>query len=369
VRITESVVPSGDVRPDWKTAIRPTVIVGDGSTPEQELTRVGGAFRFTDGSIVVSNRKPLELRVYDQFGKFIKRVGRAGSGPGEFRDIGSMQSLPGDSILTFDRSQRRISIFGPDGTHIRSATLSPSSMTGTLGLYSVLGAFTDGTFLAEGSGPGPARSEGIVTPAVRLARANAGLDSASAIGVFTGDDVLYERSANGGVRFWPPMFGRTTKYLLAGRGFYLAHNARYEIRRYSELGKLESLIRVIGESHPLSERDLDTVIDSIAERSAVNRDVVRREISHYQTSPAYGPVLLDAEGNIWAREYAAPGHDRPRWDVFGPDGGLLAIAETPRNAPVLSIGADYLIVLDRNVDGLERVLLYPLEKHAAARHE
>jgi hypothetical protein len=41
-------------------------------------------------------------------------IGRRGSGPGEFRSIRSIQAIEGDSLLVYDPSLARISIYAPD---------------------------------------------------------------------------------------------------------------------------------------------------------------------------------------------------------------------------------------------------------------
>lgn len=66
-----------------------------------------------------------QFAVYSPSGKLLKVVGTAGSGPGEFRNIGDMVVTPGDSLVVFDVERRRISIFDPAFRYVRGFPFSP----------------------------------------------------------------------------------------------------------------------------------------------------------------------------------------------------------------------------------------------------
>jgi hypothetical protein len=110
VRIEAQAAPTWSVNPQPVTAIG----LVDGPV-DQELAGVSGARRLRDGRVVIANGKPLELRMYDAHGTLLRRIGRTGDGPGEFR--GRLDLLPagGDSLLVYDQGSQRLSLFGLDG--------------------------------------------------------------------------------------------------------------------------------------------------------------------------------------------------------------------------------------------------------------
>lgn len=115
--------------PVWIVNPTPVTAIGLADGPaDQELAGVSGARRLADGRVVVANGKPLELRIYDAHGAFLRRIGRMGDGPGEFR--GRLDLLPagGDSLLVYDQGNQRLSLFGTDGklAHEWPATLEGS---------------------------------------------------------------------------------------------------------------------------------------------------------------------------------------------------------------------------------------------------
>jgi hypothetical protein len=102
--------------PTWSVNPRPVTAIGLVNGPaDQELAYVSGARRLRDGRVVIANGKPIELRIFDAHGTLVRRIGRTGDGPGEFR--GRLDLLPagGDSLLVYDQGSQRLSLFGLDG--------------------------------------------------------------------------------------------------------------------------------------------------------------------------------------------------------------------------------------------------------------
>lgn len=68
------------------------------------------------------------ILVFDSTGKFMRRFGRSGQGPGEFGGSGfSFTVAGGDTILVC--GARQCQVFSPDLTHVRSFATMPSSIT------------------------------------------------------------------------------------------------------------------------------------------------------------------------------------------------------------------------------------------------
>src|SRR5262249_52751757 len=96
-----------------------------------------------DGRIVVSARN--ELRWFDGDGRWIRTIGRDGSGPGEFRGIYFL-AAQGDSIATYDLGLRRFSVFDTAGRYARGTVLSDPDQ---IGESTVAGWLRDGRLLLE----------------------------------------------------------------------------------------------------------------------------------------------------------------------------------------------------------------------------
>ncbi len=123
--------------PIWPVGAKPAVAIGvEEGELEYEFSGVTGVRRLANGMVVVANTKPLELRVFDAKGKFVRRIGRSGNGPGEFR--GDLRLLPagGDSIVVFVSGRLRNVVYRVDGTLLGETVfernLSPMLTTSAL---------------------------------------------------------------------------------------------------------------------------------------------------------------------------------------------------------------------------------------------
>jgi hypothetical protein len=81
-----------------------------------------------------------------------------------------------------------------------------------------------------------------------------------------------------------------------------------------------------------------------------------------ETRPAYGDLLVDESGRLWAAEStrwpALPSY----WTVFDVDGGLLGKVELPNRFRVHAVGSDWVLGVWRDDMDVEFVRLYELLK-------
>jgi hypothetical protein len=114
---------------------------GNRGQPDQELDPQGpfhNAARMSDGRFVaVSNH---DLKMYGQEGEFIRTIGRQGEGPGEFGQVRSVCIATGDTVVAVHYSRPSISVFTPDGEHVRTLNVNEGYVNGS-------GCFADGSVL------------------------------------------------------------------------------------------------------------------------------------------------------------------------------------------------------------------------------
>jgi hypothetical protein len=77
--------------------------------------------------------------------------------------------------------------------------------------------------------------------------------------------------------------------------------------------------------------------------------------------PAFASVRLGRDDRVWVREYTRP-RDPPdqRWMAFDPQGRFICTATMPNVDQVYEFGADYVLALARDEDGVERLVLHRL---------
>lgn len=94
------------------------------------------AVRDSRGRFVLKANYPTTLPVFSADGRYLYSVGRPGAGPGEFRGIGSVSVLPGDSLVVFDWGTARFSLFSPEHAYVTSGPLPLTPELSSLALRS-----------------------------------------------------------------------------------------------------------------------------------------------------------------------------------------------------------------------------------------
>jgi len=107
--------------PRWHFSDQPLLDVGVAEGDEAyELDGAASSLRLSDGRVLVANTGSSEIRVFDAQGRFIARIGRKGSGPGEF--TGAIQLAPTalNGFAAYDRGEERLSTFDSTGAYVNA---------------------------------------------------------------------------------------------------------------------------------------------------------------------------------------------------------------------------------------------------------
>jgi hypothetical protein len=94
--------------------------IGSVEDPDIGFSRIAGVDVDGEGNVYVLEGSVPEIRVYSPTGRLLRRIGRAGGGPGEFQGYPRF-GVVGDTLWTFDNTNRRITLFRRDGTVLSTA--------------------------------------------------------------------------------------------------------------------------------------------------------------------------------------------------------------------------------------------------------
>jgi hypothetical protein len=89
--------------------------IGDFEDPDLGFSRVVGLDVDEEGSVYILEGLVPEIRVYSPEGVLLRRIGRRGSGPGEFESSPRF-GVFGDTVWTVDSQANRITLFDRQGT-------------------------------------------------------------------------------------------------------------------------------------------------------------------------------------------------------------------------------------------------------------
>ena len=103
---------------------------------------------------------------------------------------------------------------------------------------------------------------------------------------------------------------------------------------------------------------------------APRMDTTLRASVYADSFPAYDRILVDDEGNVWARNYQwfdiGSGY---AWSVFDPTGVYLGIVRVPSLLEIFQIGPDFVLGGMADSRGREALYVYTLTKPTAEGNE
>ena len=110
---------AAETAPRWRLTDQPLFDVGVAQGEEPyELEGAASSLRLADGRVLIANTGSHEIRVFDPQGHFVARIGRKGSGPGEFDGAIQLAMAASNGFTAFDRGQDRLSTFDSAGNYL-----------------------------------------------------------------------------------------------------------------------------------------------------------------------------------------------------------------------------------------------------------
>ncbi len=357
----------------------PDLRIGTLDGPEEErFSRIIAAVPLSDGAIAVLEGADREIRVFDAEGRFVRRIGRAGDGPGELRIPQALQRLPGDTLLAWDSGTGRLSWFDPEGNLIRDDRLA----TEGLGRISTAYAMDDGTVtlvvVDRARGPSGLPEDGIrrnQSVLVQWEKPDADLrEWAEVLGA---EMLISVESPSDGrmlISMGQPWY--TAALLTAGAGdrVWRTDGTRWEVEAWDpSQGALETVVRL---DRPLDPFDAAFIRELEAgELEAADddrRDAVRRRhrSTEYPDSiPPLRGLVAGADGRLWLGLTRVPpvrlpggaGAELREWLVLEADGSVVGRVSLPPRTQLVHADADYLLLVRFDELDLPYLERFPLQ--------
>jgi hypothetical protein len=165
-------------------------------------------------------------------------------------------------------------------------------------------------------------------------------------------------------------FGKFPMVTVTGQRMYFGSGDSWEIRGYSPGGELERILRWDRSPRPVTDDLLSAYIrqeEAEAADEGEAREVRQRimEMPVPDFLPAYSGMVADELGCLWVERFRPPEDDVPVFDIFDPEGALMARATLPEGSEVVDIGADQVLVLYRDDLGVEYLRVHPLDRRSS----
>ncbi|MFC1595504.1 6-bladed beta-propeller [Gemmatimonadota bacterium] len=308
----------------------------DPANEESLLARASYQFNVGDnGWFYVPDLRLYDIAVFDGEGEFIRRIGRGGDGPGEFRSI-NVQRVTGDTISVFDFQNQRTTLMQLDGTLIE--VMRPSDSGFLVGFD----RGPDGTFLLRGVTGNDDGDVGFTSHSVTI------VDSAfDTIGHFSTATVAANMLSR--IEVSPGSFSTLSVDIpYAGypliahapwRGFLASDGESPDLAWYNYRGEKRMVIRTGLEPRPITAGVRSGYEDRVRRarlERARERGTTPQPLPDYpwpDTCGFFGWMTVDDEGWIWLQDVwndtEEPDKTTCTFHVVGPDGRYWGTAELP----------------------------------------
>jgi hypothetical protein len=163
-----------------------------------------------------------------------------------------------------------------------------------------------------------------------------------------------------------PFAGETQRAVTAS-GYWIGTTKSRAIEFHDTTGALKTVVRWPGGPLEVTDEDKQAYVNERISRASTDeeRTALRGAgvggFEFSPTLPAYGPMLIDAAGDLWVSDFVKPEtFDPVRWTVFGPDGVAKEQVELPSYAALLWADKDRVLVKIADELGIEYVELWRL---------
>jgi hypothetical protein len=329
------------------------------SPPEAELSNVFGLDVDSRGRIYAISSPGVAVLAPD--GRLLRRLGRAGSGPGEFRSLIDVQVLPGDSVLTYDRELSRVTVFAPDsGAAAYSVSLLASAGLAPPARLRALPARR--SFLAVHQRPAAAGGVDPGRQVLRVLDWNGALRRDSVSSFPAPGYVLIGRDGPRVSAGFTP-FGLPNLVRLGRDGrVYFGRGDSLTVHVYSPDGRPSGGFAIPYTPPAIGAPDVEKAVATVKGNPILERAMREQAPKRW---PAFQNFVVDDAGGVWVG-LKQPADGPARWAVFDASGRRRCTLGFPEPAApqVIRGGRVYAVVRD-SLD-VPSVAVYQLREQAKA---
>lgn len=342
--------PSGESSGAFHLLDAPVVIPATLPDEAAQILNPNDATRLPDGSIAVADMGGNAVVHFDSTGHRIGSMGRRGSAPGEFRFLVRVRRCPGDSLLTFDAGQDRVTVLDHSLVPVRefrvpSASVVECSAAGVLVTRIGPAAVP----------PRPSAESPLLTARLRIL--DAGGDSIGGV-----DTLIVGHN-----RVMAPLatMALGTDRLYAGTG------AKPQVDVYDLTGRPLAPIQLDLPLRPSTAKHYDAAIERLVGRIRMptsmreDQKKVLAAVPRPEFLPVYTKILTDPAGNLWLVT-SSPGDGHTALAAFRPDGSAIGTITLPAEMEIWEVGSDHVLGSVMSEEGEPSVVMYRFRREGGA---
>lgn len=304
---------------------------------------VAGVTRLHDGSLLIADRGPNSVRLFDPTGKLVKTVGRTGDGPGEFQTMLWAGGCGPDSMLVWDPRKGQASIVTSNGSVARTFRIPADSGSRVRGPLNMIACGARGTiaYISDPTGRVSSATQGVFSMLASIVTVSAEGKVLSHIdSVPSGEFVALGRGGGG-----PRPLGIAAYIVVLGDRTIVGLSDSARVSVLDPAGK-KSSVRLPVQSRAPTRDEFDAAVASIGQMvPAPLKQGIVDQLSK-TTPPALAPTFFglfsDPVGLLWVQTSPA-GAKQATLLAVQPDGRVVARVQLPVPLVVSEIGRDFIL--------------------------
>lgn len=310
--------------------------IGAADGPDDRVvSRVFSGFIRHD-RIFVSNGGEPEIREYDLSGSLVRRIGRRGGGPGEFRHLTWITPLAPDSLVALDGRSSRVTVFDSTGTYVRSFRLSVPEH----GQAEWIAEYGSGFAVGYSRGLDPRQLSGAARDSFFVELIGRSFQAGEPM-----PDLL------------PPIGGRwwRRREVVGAVGLEAIRDGPQALIA----GRKGMLVVSSSDSHSILRWNGNTWSSVVLQGQSWDNG----NVADAPDIPVrlYEQLVLGPRGSLWLSDFAVESDEHRTWVVFSPDGQPQSILRLPASFRIWQVEEHH--VLGKRIDemGVEFVELWEIQ--------
>ncbi len=286
-----------------KMTLKEEFSIGEGEFDEDMFAELTSMDVDSDGNIYILDRKDKKVKIFDSAGKFVKKFGKDGQGPGEMYMPVSLQVNHNNEIVIGDAANQRLMFFSLEGEFLREMSTALKAQGLVLPLFD-----SQGDIIGQ---------QVVVTEENQILREVRKYDS-ELNSLFTITSIDITSIVQGKINPFELVF---FYQLGKDNDIYCSNPNEYEIKVLNTDGKLVKRILKDYDSVKVTEKDKEEFFERVPEIAGPIKD----RIEFPKVYPAYQNFTLDEERRLFVRTFEKGKEEGEFFfDVFDVEGRYIA---------------------------------------------
>ena len=343
----------------------PLLTIGAEGNSDYEFVALGATHRLSTGDLVVTDWQSPTIRIFSPQGQLLRKLGRKGSGPGEFQAVHDL-FVAGDTLIAYDWHLRRLTRLLPAGTILGTQPIQPSA-----GLpVDLVARLRDGQWLVTTAHmPNWSHGHGVYRDTLQV-----GVLASTASGPiawlatsYSGMTMFAYMPSQDQTRWvvGPLPLAAATLVRTSGDTILVGDTSISELMRWRADGTPLSPVKLPLPTQPDLRPFLDARRDEDLAQPGAERQkpYILASYDAHRPLPRYRDFLVASNGDIWVRLFERTPPDSSRYLVLSATGTVRARVSLASKSRILAVESPWLLVSVTNEDDLQALAVIRWEGH------